>query len=545
MEILKTGKPLVACDEDLGKALSVADKLFRNGQPELASRWYQAVVDYRRNAFALARLAHIDRFQGRFSSAKGSLQQALDLEPDNPELMANLASLLVLTGYHEEGIALARKAVARAKGHPGVVSSYLTTLHYASPLDPGFLYEEHVRWGAQLAGQNQPARRFYHDPDPERVLRVGYVSADFRMHSVAYNMEAFFSARDRSRFEAIGYHCSPLSDPFTRHLAGLCTQFREVEAMSDQELADQIQADAIDILVFVGGHTMDNRLGVAAYRPAPIQVDYGSINTIGSPHIDYRLTDAILDPPDSQSLYLETLVHLPEGLICYKAPTDAPAVAPLPARQNGYVTFGSFNGSQKTGREVVGLWSEVLRAVPGSRFLLKFAGGDDAAVAQRYRAWFEACGVKAERVEIRGWVTPREHLEYYHRVDIALDTFPYHGCLTTLEGLWMGVPVISLRGDCYVSRVSDTILSRLDMAFFVATQREEVVRKAQALAGNTEALARIRTTLRQRMQASVLSDAKRFAGQVERAYREMWQAWVRSVGGEETVGSDQTVVEVR
>ena len=153
--------------------------------------------------------------------------------------------------------------------------------------------------------------------------------------------------------------------------------------------------------------------------------------------------------------------------------------------------------------------------------------------------------VKAERVEIRGWVTPREHLEYYHRVDIALDTFPYHGCLTTLEGLWMGVPVISLRGDCYVSRVSDTILSRLDMAFFVATQREEVVRKAQALAGNTEALARIRPTLRQRMQASVLSDAKRFAGQVERAYREMWQAWVRSVGGEETVGSDQTVVEVR
>ena len=313
--------------------------------------------------------------------------------------------------------------------------------------------------------------------------------------------------------------------------------------MSDRELADQIQADGIDILVFVGGHTMDNRLGVAAYRPAPIQVDYGSINTIGSPHIDYRLTDAILDPSGSESLYLESLTRLPDGLICYRAPTDAPAVAPLPARQNGHVTFGSFNGSQKTSREVVGLWSEVLRAVPGSHFLLKFAGGDDTAVAMRYRAWFEASGIDPGRVDIKGWMLPREHLELYGRVDIALDTFPYQGCLTSLEGLWMGVPLISLRGDCYVSRVSDTILSRLDMDFFVATQREEMVRKAQALAGNIDALARIRTTLRHRMQTSVLSDAKRFAGQVETAYREMWQAWVRSECDEETVGSDKSLVE--
>ena len=543
MEILKTGKPVVACDEDLGKALSVADKLFRSGQSELSARWYQAVIDYRPNAFALARLAHIDRFQGRFSAARGSLQKALDLEPDNPELMANLASLLVLTGDHQEGIVRAGEAVALSNGHPSVVSSYLMTLHYASHLDPAFLYAEHVRWGALQAGQRQSVTRLARDPDPERLLRVGYVSADFRMHSVAYNMEAFFSARDRSRFEAVGYHCSPLSDSFTRHLSGLCTQFREVEALSDRELADQIQADGIDILVFVGGHTMDNRLSVAAYRPAPIQVDYGSINTIGSPHMDYRLTDAVLDPSGSESLYLERLAPLPDGLICYRAPTDAPAVAALPAQKNGYVTFGSFNGSQKTSREVVGLWSEVLHAVPGSHFLLKFAGGDDAGVAQRYRAWFEASGIDSERVDIKGWLSPREHLECYHRVDIALDTFPYHGCLTTLEGLWMGVPLISLRGDCYVSRVSDTILSRLDLAFFVASQRAELVRKAQALADNIDALARIRTTLRYRLQTSVLSDAKRFAGQVETAYREMWRAWGRSGCGAETVRNDQTLVE--
>ena len=286
----------------------------------------------------------------------------------------------------------------------------------------------------------------------------------------------------------------------------------------------------------MAGHSFNNRLGVSLYQPAPIQVDFGSISTIGTERIQYHLTDEILDPIESQPYYAETLVHLPGGFICYRPPNNAPAIGPSPARQNEVVTFGSFNGAQKINRRVIALWARILDKVKGARFLLKCPGADEEQLSEYYFKQFESHGIARERIDIQGWKNPVAHLELYNQMDIALDTFPFNGCLTSLEGLWMGVPLISLQGPHYVSHVGQAILGALDMDFFSTQDANEYVTKAALLARDLTSLEKIRTTLRHRMAASPLLDAQRFAHEVEQAYRHMWQTWIndgpsRSVSG--------------
>jgi predicted O-linked N-acetylglucosamine transferase (SPINDLY family) len=307
--------------------------------------------------------------------------------------------------------------------------------------------------------------------------------------------------------------------------------------MDDRQVADLIERDKIDVLVPVGGHTPGNRLLVVACKPAPIIVDYGGINTSGIEQIDYRLTDRIHDRSQMQKFYVEELVYLPGGLICYTPPDCAPPVAPLPALANGHITFGVFNNGSKINTKMMSLWAEILKANHNSKLLLKSRAGNDKEARSYYFCQFEKLGVSRDRIEIAGQKPFIEYLQLFNRIDIALDTHPYNGCMTTLEGLWMGVPVISLVGENHVSRCGLSMLTRIGLESLVASTDRQYVTKATTLAQDLEALVEMRFSMRERMAASTLCDARAFAQSVEEAYRDMWRKWCKEQNSEIQAGT--------
>jgi predicted O-linked N-acetylglucosamine transferase (SPINDLY family) len=306
----------------------------------------------------------------------------------------------------------------------------------------------------------------------------------------------------------------------------LADGWRYIGSLDDERACAIIQADAIDILVDLSGHTAGNRLPLFTHKPAPIQVTYlGYPDTTGIDAINYRLTDEWADPPGhTEEFHTEKLVHLPDGFLCYQPPRPCPQVSPPPMLRDGIVTFGSFNNLAKVSRTLVGHWAAILTAVPYSRLLLKSKGLSANGSREQMRQQFRDHGINAERIELVGWTSDRiDHMNLYRKVDIALDTFPYNGTTTTCEALWMGVPVMTLAGPVHVSRVGSSLLHAVGLTEMIAQSPSEYVRKAVALAGDTLRLASLRSTLRDRMQASPLTDAQRIAGAVEAAFRNMWQ----------------------
>ena len=497
-----------------------------------AEGYYRRILDHEPNPLAYINLGHICHFSGRLSEAIRYRREALELCPDEASLYHDLGCSLIFVGRKEEGIEMLRKAVRLAPDDPDIHSTLLFRLHHMPQLDPPTLYREHKKWADVHAPMSLAAKSHANIPDPERRLRVGYMSPDFRTHPVAYNFEAFLSGRDRDAVEAYGYGNVACPDAMTDKLASLFDHYRNIRGMDDRAVADMIERDRIDILVPIGGHVPDNRLLVTAYKPAPIVVDYGGINTSGMEQIDYRLTDCILDRPETQEFYVEELVYLPGGLICYSPPNFAPPVGPLPALAGGHVTFGVFNNGSKINHRMMSLWAQILKANDNSRLLLKSRAGDDQAVRDSYYDQFEKLGIPAERVDICGQRPSVEYFELFNRIDIALDTYPYNGCMTTLEGLWMGVPAISLVGENYVSRWGLSMLTRIGLESLVASTDEEYIAKASSLAQDLEALVEMRFSMRRRMSASTLCNARAFAQSVEGAFREMWRKWCRNRGVE-------------
>jgi predicted O-linked N-acetylglucosamine transferase (SPINDLY family) len=348
------------------------------------------------------------------------------------------------------------------------------------------------------------------------------------MHSIAYTFEPLLDGHSREVVEVFGYGNVRMPGAVTERLRQKFDHYRNVYGMDDESVVGLIEKDRIDILVDLGGHVSDNRLLVMAHKPAPIQVDYLGNNTTGMQAIDYRLTDTLTHPAGSQKFYTEELIFVPDGYFGYRPHDSAPPVVTGPALRNGYITFGSFNNSCKVNPFTIALWAQVLKANRNSRFLLKFGGGVDHQIREYYFQQFEQVGISQDRVAIYGWRLPNEHLKLYGQVDIALDTYPYNGGVTTLEALWMGVPAVSLAGNCYASRAGLAILSYIGFELFAASTPEEFVAKATALAGNLEALEKIRATMRERMTASTLFDTKALARRVETEYRKMWHRWIES-----------------
>ena len=363
--------------------------------------------------------------------------------------------------------------------------------------------------------------------DPNKRLRIGYLSSDFRAHSIAFFIEPLLIAHNRTNVEITCYANIGNPDPMTHRLRENADRWRNVWSLDDNELAGLIRNDGIDILVDLAGHTANNRLRVFATKPAPVQVTWlGYPNTTGLHEMDYRLTDEWADPTGtSDRLHTEKLIRLPHGFLCYYSLGDCP-VSESPFATNGYITFGCFNSSAKINSRILDTWCNLLTDVPNSRLLLKSKQLDSKYWQKSFFEAFKCRGIHSDRIEYRGHTsTLNEHLSTYSHVDIALDTYPYNGTTTSCEALWMGVPVVALAGDRHASRVSLSLLHQIGMDELIASTPDNYWQLAASLARDTDRLAKYRSTLRIRMSESPLTDAEGFARDIETAYRFMWRTW--------------------
>lgn len=473
-------------------------------------------------------LASAMQTKGQLGAASSWYRKALDLDIKNrPGVLDNLASVYCGQGKFEESLKFYREALAESPSDPRIYSNLLLTSHYSEQVDPVGLYEMHRRWPGNHSGSSIRFDHSRRDRDPDRKLRIGYVSSDFREHSVAYFIEPVMSAHKRSAFEVYCYHNSLKSDRITERLQAVTDGWCVCEKLDDATLARRIYEDEIDILVDLNGHTAGGRLPVFCMRPAPVQVTYlGYPNTTGANGVDYRLTDACADPEGEDQFYSEKLLRLP-SFLCYQPPDECPPVSSSPAEKNGFVTFGSFNNLAKLNKGVVDQWCRILHLVAGARLLLKNPSFTDNATVEYYRALFDERGIEEERVELIGFTkTTAEHLEMYSRIDIALDTYPYNGTTTTCEALWMGVPVISQCGDVHRARVGKSLLTLINAEDWLSDTSEEYIERAVRLAGDIPGLVELRRTMRARLENSALMDADGFVAGLELAYREMWVDYV-------------------
>lgn len=465
----------------------------------------------------------------QLDDAEHYLLEALKIAPEAVSPLINLALTYSEQGRVDEAIALFQQALENTPHDSATRSDYLLTLNYSS-MAPRELLAEHMKWEASLISSNDRPLQFDGDRSPFRRLRIGWVSPDFRSHSVWYFITHLFHHYDKTQFEFIAYSNVPAhqEDEITEEIKTLTDTWREIHSLSDEEAAKLIHQDKIDILVDLAGHTGNNRLGVFTLKPAPIQVTYlGYPNTTGVSTLDYRLTDECADPADSANSHaIEKLVRLPQGFLCYQPDTEAPAISPLPASANGFVTFGSFNNAAKITSTSIDLWTQILARTPGSKLVLKHRAFSDGGVKARYIKLFSKNGIDEERLDFRGWLaSSNHHLALYHQIDIALDPVLYNGATTTCEALWMGVPVVTLTGDRHAARVGNSILAHAGFDHLITPNGDAYIELATKLANDLPQLETFRATARERLAKSALLNAEMHTRNLEQAFRGMWRQW--------------------
>lgn len=500
---------------------------FQLGELDDARRCFRAVVENVPKSWkAHADLANAAHHIGELEEAVSHFREATRLDPTVAPVWDNLGISLCCQGKYHEAIECHRRALQVDPRFSRAHSNLLLTLHYLPDCDPEELLREHRRWGEIHALAGRPIAHS-NTREPDRRLRVGYVSGDFRTHSVAYFIEPLIASHDRDRIAVWCYANIRGGDTTTLRLRDLSDHWRCIAGQDPAAVARQVQADQIDILVDLGGHTSNNQLALFAHKPAPIQVTYlGYPDTTGLPAIDYRLCDAITDPPDEPTHCTEELLRLPDCFLCYQPYAQAPPVSAPPAAANGHVVFGSFNNLAKINRLVVDAWAKLLGSVPGSHLLIKNPSLRDTPTRERYAALFRSHGIPDERLELCGPTDSiADHLALYSRVDIALDTFPYNGTTTTCEALWMGVPVITLSGTRHAARVGASLLTATGLHDWVSRDLDGYLEVSVRLANTSDHLAAIRRSLRDRVASSPLCDAERLTRVVEQAYRTIWRSY--------------------
>jgi predicted O-linked N-acetylglucosamine transferase (SPINDLY family) len=406
-------------------------------------------------------------------------------------------------------------------------SNLLLTLHYHPGYSPADLEREHRAWAERHVAPLKAHRRPHeNDPEPNRRLRVGYVSGDFREHPVARFALPLFREHDRSEIELFAYSDVTTPDAVTGLVRERVDRWRDVALLGDDQLAEAIRADGIDILMDLAAHSGHNRLLTFARKPAPVQVTYlAYCSTTGVDAIDYRVTDRFLDPPAESRHYTETSLHLPHCYWCYSAPPLPDAALPPTERRAGPPTFGCLNNFAKVTDATLELWTRLLRGLPESR-LLVYARAEGHR--NRVRGALRDAGVAEARAEFVGHQSLADYLETYRLIDVGLDPYPYGGGTTTCDALWMGVPVVSLAGRTAVSRAGSTLLSHVGLEHLVARNEEQYVELAAALIRDAGALAALRSQLRERIESSPVMDAPQFARDLEATFRTIWRTWCTS-----------------
>jgi len=469
--------------------------------------------------------------KGQLDEAVASFRQAIRLKPDFAGAHCNLGNALKDKGQLDQAIASYRQAIWIKPDFAGAHGNLTLALHYDPGYDAKMIYEELCRWNQQHA---EPLKKLIlphaNNRDPGRRLRIGYVSPDFRECVVAPSLLPLLREHDHRQMEIFCYANVLRPDARTEQLRRYADVWRSIVGLSDSQTADLIRQDRIDVLVDLALQAANNRLLVFAQKPAPVQVTYLAYpSSSGMTTMDYRLSDPYLDPPGGdESVYSEQTIRLPETYWCYSIARPAPEPSPLPAVAAGYVTFGCLNNFVKVSPPALDLWADILRAVPRSRLILHSNPG-----AHLDTVWerFAGKGISPDRLEFYlEWGNWPKYLQTYGRIDIALDPFPWGGGITTCDALWMGVPVVSLVGRTAVGRAGLSILSNVGLPDLVASTPDEYMRLAVRLANDLPRLKDLHATLRQRMQASPLMDAPRFARNIEVAYRQMWRNWCAQPG---------------
>jgi len=502
--------------------------------PEAASSYRTAIQLRPSYPEAHFNLANVLGRMGRFHEAAGEYRQALRLRPQYAKAFDGLGGCASELGDIEEAAACHRKVVEHDPTNAAARSTLLYLLHFHPAVDAPTLWREHQEWDRLIC---QPVRATLrpheNDRSPDRKLRVGYLSPDFREHTVPHFVTAALENHDPRQFELFCYSDVEKSDAITSRLRTMVEHWTDVRGKDDQTVEALIREDRIDILIDLRGHGGGNRLPLFCRKPAPIQVNMvGYFDTTGLSTMDYRVTDAYQDPPgQTEHLHSENLVRIAPSCWCYTPADNPPVLQPPPALKNGYITFGSLNKIIKTSRACVQAWVKVLAAVPGSRLMVSVASDESARIV---RQRLIDMGLPGERLILVGKTqTDWQYLERFNEIDIALDTFPFNGITTTCDGLWMGVPLVSLAGRTSVSRAGRSILHAANLPELATDDPESFARVAADLAGDLGRLRDLRLSMRARLVASPLMDHRGFAAKLDGAYRQMWRRWC-AAGSEPT-----------
>lgn len=530
--------------------LAGAELCFREAvrvQPQFADAWYN--------------LGGILKRTGRYVMAVQAFRQALATRPFYAEAHNNLGVTLKELGQHDQALFHCRTATQQRANYVEAInnvaviteelgmldesltnyraaltlrpdymeirSGWLLALNYDWRLDPDTIAQEHHLWGKIYVPKNPPAP-FPNTRDPERRIKLAYVSPDFRRHPVGNFIEPTLESHDRDLFEITLFSDVEARDLVTDRLQKYSERWVNVANASYDEVYRQVRAHEIDILVELAGHTARNRLPTFLQRAAPIQVTYlGYPNSIGIPQIDYLITDDIVDPPGEERLFVEKLIRVEGGFSCYRPRDDAPPVMPSPALEKGHVTFGSLHSLSKFNPAVIDLWCRVLLAVPNSKIVM-FRTTLVNETAERVRGEFANRGVDPSRVDLRAHVPPGGYLTTYYDIDITLDVIPWTGHTTACESMWMGVPCVTHLGNRHAGRMVASVLHGVGHPEWIASSLDEYVELAAKMASDISALANLRMRLRDEMAASRLCDGPTFAKKLEVVYRQMWRDWCAS-----------------
>jgi predicted O-linked N-acetylglucosamine transferase (SPINDLY family) len=476
-----------------GEAFSnLADALAHQGQLDEATAYYQRAIELNPDyAVAYNNLGNVYKDQGRLEEARECYAEALRLDPD-------------FVGAHDNALYLEQY-------RPEATLAGLKTLH--------------AQWQQRHAEPLQATWRPHAGPrDRARPLRLGFVSADLGRHPVGYFLVRTLECLRGEGCETACYSDGLQEDNINARIRAASQIWRQSRGHGDPALASQIRADQIDVLFDLAGHTAHNRLLTFARKPAPVQVTWaGYVGTTGLKAMDYLLADRYQVPPGAERHYQERVLRMPDGYVCYDPPADAPPVMPLPSLERGQVTLGCFNYPGKITSHVVEVWARILRRLPGARLVLKYKGWDDRSVAGRLAEMFALHAIDPGRLELHGHSPHAELLAAYHRIDLALDPFPYSGGLTTCEALWMGVPIVTCPGETFASRHALSHLSNVGLTETIAHDLDEYVELVVSLAGDLPRLAALRGGLRQRMAVSPLCDGPRFARNLVELLRRAWR----------------------
>lgn len=499
------------------------------GDQEQAIRCYRESLRIKSDFhLAIKELGVLFQQQGRIEEAFAFYQEALKIEPNYAEGHASLGGLYARQGKIPEAIACYRRALSLNPDLHQVHSNLLFYINFDSSYTPGAIFDEYRSWNEKHAqkflSQMKP---FENDLDPQRRLRIGFVSPDLKEHVVATYLEPFLRHFNQNEFEVFCYANVLRSDETTQRLKNYSARWRDITALSDDEASELIREDQIDILVDLAGHMAENRLLVFARKPAPVQVtQWGYPNTTGLTTMDYRLTDAHMDPQSlTDEFHSEKLMRLSRCIFCYQPIEPSPEVSPSPFLKKNYITFGSFNNFAKVSDETLALWSRILEQELSARLLVLMQGGKDGSEMARQR--FKTHKIPFERLDFAAICPRRAYLELHHEVDIALDPFPYNGGITTLESLWMGVPVITLEGAISCARHGVSLWNSLGITDFIAKDKEDYLRIALSLAHDPQKLRLLRHSLREQMKNSPLMDEINYTRALENAYRKMWQNYLK------------------